>query len=273
MQISSIPPLLAAIIFSVISSIAGMALLRGGYKFYIDLLTYHRLPEDYDNLIAYNGEPEEDTVENVVESDLIRDDIGAIKRISNVPDHQIPKMLYNFEKGVKNEATEIFRSKILVLWFYSSVGNFVGVVIVAAHLAVLSSTFSFGPNMGPSLIATSFMIAGIHTAMRLAALYDFTFFNSSEDLGRDFRDKVGEIGQSFFLSLYFLWTLVVSVLFSQGQFGDAISSLPSPVWWLLIIATIILLPLITAGISEVTLRGNVDTDCISNNYDEKEIDC
>jgi hypothetical protein len=264
-------PIIVGTIFAFVASLIGMVLLRGGHKFYRQLLTYHRLPRQYDPILAHKGTPEDGTIEEVTAVDFSRDVVNVRKHISDIPKNQVPRILYNFDENTCKRATEQLRRKIVILWFYSAVGNLIGVGIIAAHLMVLSSVYSVGTSLGPGLLGTSIMLSGFHAAIRVSTLSGTGIFYEDNSLDEGFRTTIRDFGHSFFASLYFLWAFAVTILFLHGRYNGAIGSAPSPGWLITVLAAIIVGPLLSSVLSEYALKRGVNDDLTDERYETEMI--
>jgi len=224
---------IVGIAFILASSVIGFIVVRGLTYFYSHLLLYHQIYRNHANMVAYVGSPHPDddkSIEDYMNSETCEEGVNESKNIKKVPEKKkTPKVLIDFEKGVREEANETFSDKIWSVGYYSTAGNALVFAIIIGYLSIVSTVISPSQRLWQSLIGIAIVIPFINSLIRVIALYDGNILDQKVDFDSTFRQSFQDLSVSFVSSLYFIWMIVFTGYIFAGNWGELSVPLPEPV--------------------------------------------
>jgi hypothetical protein len=275
MTLEGVPNPTFGVIYAIATTVLGLFLFRGAHTFYHNLKIYHKIPADYDAVVAYKGEPPRDqSVKDFVTNDELRQDGDPdIRRYDQLANGKDPEVILDFNEGKRELYGEPPFRKGAYLAFYLGVASLVPAAIVGFYFTLLPEITSLEKNDFWGAIGALLMIIALHLGIRIATLAD-SFTYSEKKLREQLQNSLHEFAFSFFMSLYTLWAFTIVIVgFTSGFSSSAFAFEPRliAVFGLLLF----FLPILAAIISYYILRQAEIPGDLMKDYKKTEniIDC
>lgn len=249
--------------FILASSFIGFIVIRGLTWFYSHLLLYHRIYRNHASIVAYKGSPHPDdnkSIEDYINSEICEKGINQSENIKKVPEKKTPKILIDFEEGVRREASETFSDKVWSVGYYSAAGNSLVFAIIIGYLAIASTIINASQGLWQSLVGIAVVIPFINSLIRVIALYDGNILAQTLEFDSTYRQSFQDLSVSFVSSLYFIWMIVFTGYIFAGDWTELNIPLPEPVLPALLglLAIIVVFSFVNGMVTEVILLGKAN---------------
>jgi hypothetical protein len=238
----------------VVLSAVSLPAFRGFHGFFDNLQLYHKLPRDYDPIVAYRGSPPNGyTAEDFVTDDeLYQQQEPEIKAEKSIPDSKDPEVVIDFDEGYKRLYGEHPSEKFKSLWYYTAATTTAAVAMVTLYLAILTSVLELSTPISVYLIPVAMVIVAFHLVIRVVTLSKrFTY--DATAVREEFQTDVHDFAFSFFMSLYFSWVIVAVIFGFTGRF-ETINPTIEPSLLVVFVLVLLVGPAISAALSHVILR-------------------
>lgn len=261
------------VLYLLLAGILIVGALRGFYRLFSKINTYHKPISEYDPCIEISipkAELEVDDtclISSVNRFDFESSDHNEDIKIIGPDSKSDGEIFIDTTEKVKKYRGEDRLMKFLRLWFYTGVSVTITTVMAIAYLQIIVDLFDTGQvPLVELILAYILLIAVIYTGFRIAS---FLNFGDSDIDSSNFQDTVYSWMFSFNMTLLSLW--VVSffyVLMSGGQNAELIISGDELI---LILGAIVVISGVASFVSEGVLNHlHVDEELTETYIREEE---